>query len=162
LNRNSDGFDGDQAPGGARLARRGGREGFQGEVRTEDDGDARAAGWRRDGCHYPAKVVLEPGDGGRRPTAGAVEDLGRGAPLRRRFEVSIATRRMSWSLIRPARSASCCISAGRRFVRTLSWSAPSSDSILGIMLREKTRWRTASMTSCWRRDRSKSEVVSLD
>src|SRR5438094_482740 len=65
-------------------------------------------------------------------------------PLRSRLEVSIATRWMSVSLSCPATPASCCMSPGRRFVRTLSCSADSNDSMRGIAFNEKTRCRTAT------------------
>src|SRR5437899_7217345 len=66
---------------GARSS--GGRgEGFEGEVGTEEDRDARAARGRRDRRHDPAEVVMEPGHGGGRATVRAIQNLSLGDPLR--------------------------------------------------------------------------------
>src|SRR5437879_5134882 len=60
---------------GARSS--GGRgEGLEGEVGAQQDGDGRATRRGGDSGHRPAEVVLEPGNGGGRAAARAIQDLG--------------------------------------------------------------------------------------
>src|SRR5438876_3473275 len=52
------------------------------EIRADDDGDTRTAGWRRDRRHHRAEVALQPGHGRCRTATGAVQDLGLRHPPR--------------------------------------------------------------------------------
>src|SRR3989454_10126709 len=64
-----------------RLSLGGRREGLQGEIGADEDGDGRAAGRRGNRHPRPAEVVLEPRNRGSRAAPGAIQDLGLGDPL---------------------------------------------------------------------------------